>query len=65
MCQCTDRNILEDSYYLVKDFLDCHSGSADLLLLIKIFQLKEAILYSQSGKSGKCQTKDGFRGDDL
>ena len=22
MCQCTDRNILEDSYYLVKEFLD-------------------------------------------
>ena len=22
MCRCTDRNIFEDSYYLVKDFLD-------------------------------------------
>ena len=22
MCQCTERNILEDSYYLVKEFLD-------------------------------------------
>ena len=48
----TDRNNFEDSYHLVKDLLvfmlwEYRTAS---------FYLKEAILYSQSVKSGKCFT---------
>ena len=45
----TDKNILENSYY--------HSGSTELLLLIKSFCWKEAIVYSQSWTCGKYFTK--------
>ena len=49
----TDRNILEDSYYLVKHFRISRSMSTELILLMKTFALMEVILYSQSRKSGK------------
>jgi hypothetical protein len=50
----TNRNILEESYYLVKQ--NSRSGNTELLPLMKSFVLKEQILYSHSGKSGKCFT---------
>ena len=54
----TDRNILEDSYLLVKHFLDFFLWEYRFASFNTMFlKSKEAILYFQSWKSGKCFTK--------
>ena len=48
----TDRNLLGDSYWLVKYFQDFPLLDTELLPLMQSFSLKEVNLYSKSGRSG-------------